>query len=58
MFHQYSICGCEVKNFQSFLYYLSSNEMVPFKGFWAFLPQILFDFAEILSRGSVLIRQT
>ena len=26
-FHQYSICGCRVKNFQSFAYQLSIHEM-------------------------------
>ena len=29
-FHQYSICGCEVKNFQSFLYWFSVHKMIPF----------------------------
>ena len=51
------ICGCEVKTFQSFSYWLSIYEMVPFGGFWALLPQILFDLAEILTRGILPIRQ-
>ena len=38
-FHQYGICGCEVKNFQSFSYYFSIHEMAPFWWFWALLPQ-------------------
>ena len=29
-FHQYSICGCEIKNFQSILYWFSINELAPF----------------------------
>ena len=29
-FHQYSICGWKVENFQSFSYWLSLHEMVPF----------------------------
>ena len=33
-FHQYSIFGCEVKNFQSFLYWFSIHEM---GHFWCFL---------------------
>ena len=57
-FHQYSICGCEVKNFQSFSYWFSIYEMVPSWGFWALLPQILFNLAEILTRGILPIRQT
>ena len=33
-FYQYSICGCKVKNFQSFSYWFSIHEMGPF---WWFL---------------------
>ena len=33
-FHQYSNCSCEIKNFQSFLYWFSIHEMAPF---WDFL---------------------
>ena len=33
-FHEYSICGCEIKNFQSFSYWFSIHEMGPF---WWFL---------------------
>ena len=29
-FHQYSICGCQVKNFQSFSYRFSIHEIAPF----------------------------
>ena len=51
-FHQYSICGCKVKNFQSFSHRLSLHEMVPFGVFFGpLLPQILFNFAEILTKG-------
>ena len=32
--HQYSICGCEMKNFQSFLYWFSIHEIAHF---WDFL---------------------
>ena len=32
-FHQYSICGCEVKDFQGFLYWFSIHEMAPFCDF-------------------------
>ena len=31
-FHWYSICGCEVKSFQSFSYWFSIHEMVYFWG--------------------------
>ena len=34
-----NICGCEVKNFQSCLYWFSIHEMAPFMGFWALTPQ-------------------
>ena len=33
-FYQYSVCGCEAKNFQGFLYRFGIHEMVPF---WVFL---------------------
>ena len=36
--HQYSICGCEVKNFQSFSYWFSIDELALFRGFWALTP--------------------
>ena len=32
-FHEYSICGCQVINFQSVLYQFSIHQMVPFGGF-------------------------
>ena len=57
-FHQYGICSCKGKNFQRFSYWLSIHEMVPFLGFWAFTRQILFDLAEIFTRGSIPIIQT
>ena len=37
-FHQYSICGCEIKNFDSFSYWFSICEMAPFGGFCALTP--------------------
>ena len=37
-FHQYSICGCAVKNVQSFMYRLSIHEMTPFWALWALTP--------------------
>ena len=37
-FHQYSTCGCEIKNFESFSYWFSIHEMAPFGGFWALTP--------------------
>ena len=55
-FHQYSICNCEIKNFQNFID--SASMKWPLFGFfWPLFSQILFDLAEILTRGS-LIRQT
>ena len=56
-FHQYSICGWEIKNFQSFLYWFSIHEMASFWVFWLLFPQLLFNLDEILIRGSP-IRQT
>ena len=55
-FHQYSICGCEIKNFQSLLHWFSIHEIDPFC-FLAHISHISFDLAESLSRGSQ-IRQT
>ena len=40
-FNQYSICGCEIKNFQSLLFWSSINEMAPFWDCLGPLPQIL-----------------
>ena len=57
-FHQHSICGCEGKNFQSFSYWFSIHEMTPFGVFWPLLLQKLFVLVEILTRGSLPIRQT
>ena len=45
-FHYCSICGYEIKNFQSFLFWFIINEMVPFWDCLGPLPQILFDLAE------------
>ena len=56
-FHQYSIWGCDIKNFQSFLYWFSIHEMAPFWDFWLLFPRLLFNLDEILTRGSS-IRQT
>ena len=42
---------------QSFLYWFSIHEMASLWVFWRSFPQILFDLAEILTRGSP-IRQT
>ena len=55
-FHQYSICGCEIKNFQSLLHWFSIHEIDPFC-FLAHISHISFDLAESLTRGSQ-IRQT
>ena len=38
--------------------WFSIHEMVPFWRFWALLPQIMFDLAEILTKGKVPTRQT
>ena len=53
-FHPYSFCGCQVKNFKKFLVLIQH----PWNGpFWVFfgplLHQILFNFPEIFSRGSI-----
>ena len=53
-FHQYSICGCEVKNFQSFSYVFSIDEIAPFWGgqdFSHLFPEIMSNLAKILTRG-------
>ena len=54
-FHQNRICGCEIKNFQSFLYWFSIHEWNgSFLGFFrSLLPQILFDIAENVTRSSL-----
>ena len=68
-FLQNSICCCEVKNVLSFSYWFSIHEVAPFfrrRGeglegwgwFEPFLPQILFNSAEILNRGSPPVRET
>ena len=64
-FLQNSICGCEVKDFLSFSYWFSIHEMAPFfwkggggEGFEPLLPQALFDFAEVLHRGTLPVRET
>ena len=44
-FHQYSICRCKVKNFQSFLYWFSIHEMTPF---WVFLGSYFLKYCSIL----------
>ena len=53
-FYQYSIWGCEMKDFKCFLYWFSIHEMSPFLRFFApLLPQILFDLTETLTVGSL-----
>ena len=37
-FHQFSICGCEVKNFQNFLYWSASIKWPFFGVSWAVIP--------------------
>ena len=57
-FHQYSICGCEVKNFQYFSYWFSIHEMVLFWRFWALtLPNIVRSYWNF-DGGSPPTRQT
>ena len=47
-FHLYSICGCQVMNFQMFSWQCSIHKMVLLGGFFgSWLPQILPDFAKI-----------
>ena len=53
-FHQYSICGCQVKIFKVLHTYAASMKW-PFMDFFGpLLPQIWPDFAEIFTRDSVL----
>ena len=57
-FHQYSICGFQVENFQSFSYQFSIHEMALFGFFWKpLLPQILSDFAEMFTKWSIKIEK-
>ena len=56
-FHQCSISGCEIKNFQSFLYWFRIHEIAPFWVFWLLFPHLLFNPDEILTRGNS-IKQT
>ena len=54
--HQNSICGCEIKSFQRFLYWFSIQHLWNGPFLWFFgslLPQILFDLAGNLTRGSL-----
>ena len=53
-FHQYSICGCQVKIFKVLHTYAASMKWPFMAFFWALLPQIRPDFAEIFTRDSVL----
>ena len=54
-FHQYSIYGCQVKNYQSFVYQISIHAGPIFAGvFGALLLQIWSVFAQICSRASIL----
>ena len=51
-FHSYSICGCQVKNCQSFFVPICIHEIA----LWVFeplLPQILCDLGKIFTRGSI-----
>ena len=53
-FHQYSICGCQVKIFKLLHTYAASMKW-PFMDFFGpLLPQIRPDFTEIFTRDSVL----
>ena len=53
-FYQYSICGCDVKNFHKVFCIDSASMKWPlFEFFGHFFPQILFNLAEILTRGSL-----
>ena len=57
-FHQYSICGCEVENFQRFSYWFSIHEW-PLLGFFGpYSSKYCFKLAEVSTRRSVLIRKT
>ena len=47
--HQYSICCCEIKNFQSLLYCFKIHEMVPF---WRFLGPYFPKYCSILLKFS------
>ena len=51
-FHQYSICGCQIKTFQNFSKFFSINEMA--LSFWQLLLQIWSNFAEVFTRDSIL----
>ena len=55
-FHQYSICGCEVKKFKVFRIDSALMKWSRFGGFEPLL-QILVDLAEILTRGNLSIRE-
>ena len=48
----------KLKTFRVFRIDSASIKGSLFKGFWVLLSQILFNFAEILTRGSLPIRQT
>ena len=57
-FHQYSICGCEIKMFQRFLCIDSASmKLAPFWVIWPIFALIMLSLAEILTRSSP-IRQT
>ena len=53
-FHQYSICGCEIKNFQNFFVLIQHQWNGPYLEFFGpLLPQIVFDLVKTLTRGSL-----
>ena len=54
MFHQYSICSCQVKNLKSFAYQFSIHEMVLTQVFLPLTPQIWSNFTEFFTRDSLL----
>ena len=47
----------KLKIFKAFVIDSASMKLSPFR-FWALLPKILFNLAEILTRGNLAIRQT
>ena len=57
-FHQHSICGWEVENFQHFSYWLSRHEMAPFGFVWTLTPQNIVQSCWNFDQWYSQIRQT
>ena len=53
--HHYSICGCQFRNFQTFLYQLSIHKLPFFQGSRHLIPPSMVQSWRVFSPGSIQI---